>query len=91
MPMKHPSLPEEDLPLCSGCDPESFDPCLAHGIPSATICYHIYGSLYLDDVGDIRPALAESYELAEDQVTYTFKLRDGLLWERWRAFDRSGL
>lgn len=61
-------------------DPESFDPCLAHGIPSATICYHIYGSLYLDDVGDIRPALAESYELAEDQVTYTFKLRDGLLW-----------
>jgi oligopeptide transport system substrate-binding protein len=61
-------------------DPETFDPCLAHGIPSATICYHIYGSLYIDDVGNIRPALAESYELAEDQVTYTFKLRDGLLW-----------
>lgn len=61
-------------------DPESFDPCLAHGIPSATICYHIYGSLYLDDVGDIRPALAESHELADDQVTYTFKLRDDILW-----------
>lgn len=61
-------------------DPASFDPSLTHSIPDATICYNLYDGLYRDVVGDIRPASAESYTVADDMVTYTFILRDGLLW-----------
>ncbi len=61
-------------------DPASIDPSLTHSIPDATICYNLYEGLYRDVVGDIRPASAESYTLADDMVTYTFILRDGLKW-----------
>ncbi|HZW97757.1 MAG TPA: peptide ABC transporter substrate-binding protein [Bacillota bacterium] len=61
-------------------DPESFDPSKAHGIPSATICYHIYEGLYRDVDGDLQPACAENYDVADDQVTYTFYLRDDIKW-----------
>ena len=40
----------------------------------------IYDSLLEKDDEGIVPWLAESYEIADDGVTYTFKLRDNILW-----------
>lgn len=38
------------------------------------------GLLRLDEKNEAQPALAESYDVSDDKLTYTFHLRDGLVW-----------
>ncbi|MFR3727211.1 peptide ABC transporter substrate-binding protein [Lacrimispora sp.] len=38
------------------------------------------GLLRLDEKNEAQPALAESFDVSEDKLTYTFHLRDGLQW-----------
>ena len=50
---------------------------------SSIICYQLYCQIYdnlffQNDKGELEPRLAESYELADDDVTYTIHLRDGV-------------
>jgi len=43
--------------------------------------YMIYDTLFaMDDKGEIKPQMVEKYEQGVDKLTYTFTLRDGLLW-----------
>src|SRR5450759_1047112 len=43
--------------------------------------YMIYDTLFaLDEKGDLKLQMLEKYEVSEDGLTYTFRLRDGLLW-----------
>jgi|SRR5215475_3949239 peptide/nickel transport system substrate-binding protein len=43
--------------------------------------YMIYDTLFaMDEKGDIRPQMIDKYALSDDKLTYTFTLRDGLLW-----------
>ena len=37
--------------------------------------------------GELEPACAESYEVSEDGLTYTFTMRDGLKWSNGAALD----
>ncbi|WP_334104823.1 peptide ABC transporter substrate-binding protein [Muricomes intestini] len=57
-------------------EPPTLDPQLANSIPSATVCYHLFDTLMRNDSGDVKPAAAESYEISDDGLTYTFKLRE---------------
>lgn len=57
-------------------EPPTLDPQLANSIPSATVCYHLFDNLMRNDSGDVKPAAAESYEMSDDGLTYTFKLRE---------------
>src|ERR1700736_3257282 len=68
--------------------------------------YMIYDTLFAnDDKGEIKPQMLEAYEVSGDKLTYTFTLRDGLLWhdgqpvtaedcvasiKRWAVKDASG-
>ncbi len=68
--------------------------------------YMIYDTLFsMDEKGEIKPQMVEKYDVAEDKLTYTFTLRDGLLWhdgkpvtaedciasiKRWGAKDAMG-
>ncbi|MGI6784567.1 MAG: ABC transporter substrate-binding protein [Aminivibrio sp.] len=50
---------------------------------STIICMQLYRQIYdtlffHNDKGELEPRLAESYELADDNVTYTIKLRPGV-------------
>ncbi|MDD3689586.1 MAG: ABC transporter substrate-binding protein, partial [Synergistaceae bacterium] len=50
---------------------------------SSIICTQLYCQIYdvlffQNDTGELEPRLAESYELADDNVTYTVHLRDGV-------------
>ena len=55
--------------------------------------YQIYDGLFRwtveqgDSVPEPVPALAESYELSEDQLTWTFKLREDVLFHDGTTFD----
>ncbi|MEM6437355.1 MAG: ABC transporter substrate-binding protein [Cyanobacteria bacterium P01_D01_bin.115] len=61
-------------------DPKTFNPALSQEYPNIFI-YTSEGLLTLDgETGDIMPALAESWEIADDGLTYTYTLREGLQW-----------
>ena len=53
---------------------------------SFIILNNVEEGLYrLDANHEPQPALAESYKLSDDKLTYTFKLRDGLKWSNGTA------
>ena len=68
--------------------------------------YMIYDTLFaLDEKGEVKPQMVDTYTESPDKLTYTFKLRDGLLWhddkpvtaedcvasiKRWAAKDPLG-
>ncbi len=68
--------------------------------------YMIYDTLFsMDEKGEIKPQMVEKYDVSPDKLTYTFTLRDGLMWhdgkpvtsedvvasiKRWAAKDATG-
>ena len=46
----------------------------------ATVSYHLYDGLYRNVQGDIQPATAQSYEVSDDGLVYTFHLREDAKW-----------
>src|SRR5215471_3109297 len=43
--------------------------------------YMIYDTLFaMDEKGEIKPQMVDKYDESADKLTYTFTLRDGLLW-----------
>src|SRR6476661_6482473 len=68
--------------------------------------YMIYDTLFaMDEKGEIKPQMVEKYDESADKKTFTFTLRDGLLWhdgqpvtaedciasiKRWAARDATG-
>src|SRR5437773_9371761 len=68
--------------------------------------YMVYDTLFaMDEKGEIKPQMVDKYDVSADKLTYTFALRDGLLWhdgapvtaedcvasiKRWAAKDSLG-
>jgi peptide/nickel transport system substrate-binding protein len=68
--------------------------------------YMIYDTLFgMDDKGEIKPQMVDTFDVSADKLTYTMKLRDGLVWhdgapvtaedcaasiKRWAAKDSMG-
>ena len=70
-----------DLSVQVGPDPETIDPALNSAIDGANVIIHAFETLLtVDENGEVVPGQAESYEVSEDGLTYTFHLRDGLKW-----------
>ena len=64
-----------------GPTPETIDPALNSAVDGANMILHAFeGLLKFDENNDIVPGLAESYDVSDDGLTYTFHLRDGLKW-----------
>ncbi len=58
---------------------DSLDPHKAVAAGTKEILFNIFEGLVKPDKnGDLYPAVAESYEISEDGLTYTFKLRKGV-------------
>lgn len=65
----------------------SIDPLFAHYPASERMVNLIYeGLTRLDENGDVQPALAESWEISEDSLTYTFTLRENAFFHDDPAF-----
>lgn len=68
------------LNLTLSAEPPTLDPGLATDSTSSAVINNVFEGLtvLLDD--EIQPGAAESWEISEDQLTYTFKLRDNATW-----------
>ena len=70
-----------DLAVRVGPDPETIDPALNSAVDGANIIVHAFETLLIvDSENTIVPGQAESYDVSEDGLTYTFHLREGLKW-----------
>lgn len=61
-------------------DIATIDPNKTNAVADATVSYHIFDGLYRNVQGTLQPATAESYEVSEDGLVYTFKLRQDTKW-----------
>src|SRR5580698_7340719 len=71
-------------------DPPMFNPAITSVISSFVVGCPIYSALTRMDVkGDISGALAESWEISPDGLTYTFHLRKNILWHDGKPFTAA--
>ena len=60
---------------------ESLDPHLAVAAGTKEVMFNVFEGLVKPTPdGDLVPAVADHYEISEDQTTYTFTLREGACW-----------
>lgn len=60
---------------------QTIDPQFASGSSAYTIIENVFeGLTRLDDAGEPLGACAERWEVSPDGLTYTFHLREGLVW-----------
>ena len=77
-----PGIPGGRLVVASFGDPKTFNPITAAETSSTDILLRLFSGLVSIDVPkqEILPGLAESWSVAPDKKTWTFKLRKGLRW-----------
>ena len=62
-------------------DPESLDPHKTSTVTEANILRGLFNGLVAQDAkAELVPGAAESWEMSDDGMTYTFKLRAGAVW-----------
>ena len=73
-----------------GPNPETLDPALNSAIDGANMLITAFeGLLIVDENNQIQPGQAESYEVSEDGLTWTFHLREGLKWSDGTDLDAN--
>ncbi len=76
-----PAAAGKQLAVQIGPNPETVDPALNSTIDGATMLLHAFETLLtIDENNEIQPGQAESWEVSEDGMTWTFHLRQGLKW-----------
>ena len=73
-----------------GPNPETLDPALNSAIDGANMIITAFeGLLIVDENNQIQPGQAESYEVSDDGLTWTFHLREGLKWSDGTDLDAN--
>ncbi|MCX8996917.1 ABC transporter substrate-binding protein [Rhizobiaceae bacterium BDR2-2] len=72
-------------------EPAGLDPTVAAPVAIGQVTWQniFEGLVTIDRDGKIQPQLAESWEISEDGLTYTFKLRSGVTFHDGEIFDAS--
>ena len=75
------TAPNNELSLQVASEPNKLDPALNSTVDGACLALLSFAGLYkYDETGALVPDLAESHEMSEDGLTYTFTMKDGLKW-----------
>lgn len=70
---------QDTLTIAQGSDATSLDPVAVNNVYSSNVMKQIYDNLVdLDKDGNVVPMLAESWEVSDDGLTFTFHLRQGV-------------
>ncbi len=77
----------QTLYITVGAEPENIDPHVVSGVPEHHIITSLIEGLVAEDPRDLHvvPGVAESWEVSEDGLVYTFHLRDDAMWTHGRA------
>ena len=82
----------EDLVIAIGAEPENLDPLKMMSAPAATVAEHMVENLiYLAEDGTLEPALAESWEPAEDGLSWFLYLRQGVTFHDGSPFNAEAV
>lgn len=82
------TTPTGTLDLQIASEPDKLDPALNSTVDGACLAILAFSGLYAyDENGQLVPELAEGYEMSEDGMTYTFTMKDGLLWSDGEVLD----
>ena len=72
---------EKQLVVEIGPDPETIDPALNSASDGGNMILHLFeGLLTIDQNEQLQPGVAETWDVSEDGLTWTFHLREGLKW-----------
>lgn len=76
------TLPRADFTFVNGTEIETIDPARVTGEPEGNIVRALFEGLVRWDPRDLTPspAQAESWEISDDLLTYTFQIRDNAVW-----------
>lgn len=71
--------------------PDKLDPHTTTAYPSFQVLENVYDTLVVPDPEDLtyEPALAESWETSEDELTWTFTLREGVTFHDGSTFEAA--
>lgn len=73
-----------------GAEPDQLDPHVTSSYNSFQVLENVVDTLVEPDENlEMVPALAESWEVSDDGMTYTFDLRDGVTWHDGSAFTAN--
>ena len=78
------------LNIWMSSEPAHIDPALNSSVDGGCLAVNSFeGLMRYNDAGELEPACAESYEVSEDGLTYTFTMRDGLKWSNGDDLDAT--
>lgn len=65
----------------NGAEPGSLDPHLAEGVPASNVLRDLYEGLMTEKAnGELTGGVAESWDVSDDGLSYTFTFRDNAKW-----------
>lgn len=80
----------KDLVVEIGPDPETIDPALNSASDGGNMILHLFeGLLTISKDEQLQPGVAETWEVSEDGLTWTFHLREGLKWSDGTAMTAN--
>lgn len=69
-------------------EPDNLDPWLSAASDTEAVFHNVFEGLVLfDEIGALIPGLAESWDISDDGLTYTFHLRDDVTFHNGKAFS----
>jgi peptide/nickel transport system substrate-binding protein len=87
-----PEGPEGTLTMALSTFPNSIDRPQAAERNASNVSQQIFDALvWIDEEGEIAPALAESWEISDDGTEYTFKLREDIVFHNGESFNADSV
>jgi len=79
----------DQVVLNLGADPKTFNPITSRDVPSSDAVSLVFEGLTTIDAltGEVIPLLAESWEVSEDGLTWTFHIRRNVTWSDGHKLD----
>ncbi len=76
------TLPPADYTFSNNTEIKTIDPAIVTGAPEGRVIRGLFEGLVNWDPKDLHPVpgVAKSWEISDDQLTYTFKIREEALW-----------